>query len=145
MITIVTGLPGSGKSTWARRQAAENAGYVLDADEVLATISGAEVHAAQYPHSDFKALTAAFWDLAKKLDAQWRHIYLIRTMPSDYELFRNAGGCRMVWVETRPELCRQRCAQRLVNRVDDWEELLTRRNEFLQNNGARLQMVSGEA
>ena len=144
MITIVTGLPGSGKSTWAWAQAAGTGGYVLDADAVLAAMAGVEIHAKTYPRRDFTALTTLFWNLANELDAEWRNIYLIRALPSDYELMLHAAGCKMVWVETRPELCQTRCAERLADRSTGWDEMLARRNEFLKNHGAELTMVSGD-
>lgn len=142
MITLVCGLPGSGKSTWARKKQALEGGYVIDLDELIACMRGTGVHIRREAAGIYFAMGDIAWMIAKRLDGVGENVIIIRTAPGEDEYAACARKCARVVLDTPPE----QCARRVQGRQDsisgaEFAQIQRRFARFMELHGHEFQRI----
>ncbi len=143
MITIVTGYPGSGKSTYARSQADARGVVVVDLDAIVSALTEVEAHSVQPDMRIVLAVNDCIWQIAEACDARGLDAYIIRTAPSEAEFSQHGKYCARVCVNTPREVCRSRCELRSDFDADKFARACERVDEFMRLHGNQFRKVSG--
>lgn len=97
MITVIAGYPASGKTTCARKLAAESGGVVMDLDALAAAVVGTDIHAREAGDRRVAlAINGVFWRLAEALEARGLEVYAIRTAPGEAEYIQHVRHCARI-------------------------------------------------
>ena len=135
-VIIVTGAPGSGKSTFVKNEAASS-DLVVDLDEICKAITGK----GNSTHSDFSAVLPvalkirdALYAAIENQEGDWEKAYIISATPKRQtvqELLRKFGG-----KEHRIQATREECFARIrsdESRKDRQEEYIRLANEWFDS------------
>lgn len=143
MITMISGYPGSGKSTYARNSAG-NGGVVVDLDAIVSALTGNAVHDSQADERVVLAVNDCIWELAEACDRRGLDVYVIRTAPGALEFEQYARHCARVYMDIGKELCRERCRQRGDYDAEAFEYACWRADKLMRAKGGQFRRVSAE-
>lgn len=115
-ITMVCGLPASGKSTYVKRHMTEH-DLIYDYDELMQALSGLPSRHRNHDVHDYIML---FFDqMLRKLKAEqtFNNVWIIRTLPDKRidTLLSNYHHIDHILVDTEPSICEQRLIERKQN------------------------------
>ncbi len=141
MITLVMGYPGSGKTTWARRQAEECAGYLVDLDILAEAVSQTEPHASAL--SDTKGAIAHIrWELCRVLEGTGRDVFLTVAYLRLPDWEQHARFCARVYMDTPRDVCRNRARKRGDYSDDSFERACRLCDETMRMFGQKFRRVA---
>lgn len=130
MIYLVTGLPGSGKTTYVKEHMKDN-DCVYDFDYLCAAFSYCDIHGER--NRNIKEMVN---DLLLPLIQNYESygindLYIIRTTPSETELKELAIlGVQLVFIDTHPDVCRERMSKRDCRVIEGYEQIVMKHEKF---------------
>lgn len=124
MLTVVTGPPCSGKSTYVRDRAARG-DIVVDFDPLAETLGSPTTHGhgSRHVHVALAAWRAAVAAAIRTHD--WGHtVWVVDSQPSDYRLRQyERAGATIVHLDAEAEVLHERARQ--AGRPDDTHQRIT--------------------